>query len=121
MKCRLLHNKLFLFQGEFAYVPQQAWIQNSTLKDNILFDKPFSKKKYKKVLDACSLTRDLEVLPGGDFTEIGEKVSSATGLTVNVEMFALYMVSQNSRLVDIRENINNVKITFVIAQRAKDT
>lgn len=58
-----------------AYVPQQAWIQNATLRDNILFGKSFDESKYNKVLDACSLRTDLEVLSGGDMTEIGEKVN----------------------------------------------
>lgn len=57
-----------------AYVPQQAWIQNATLRDNILFGKPYNEKTYRCVLEACALTPDLEVLPGGDMTEIGEKV-----------------------------------------------
>lgn len=57
-----------------AYVPQQAWIQNATLRDNILFGKPFNEQKYRCVLETCALTPDLEVLPGGDMTEIGEKV-----------------------------------------------
>lgn len=57
-----------------AYVPQQAWIQNATLRDNILFGKPYVEQKYRCVLEACALTPDLEVLPGGDQTEIGEKV-----------------------------------------------
>ncbi len=58
-----------------AYVAQQAWIQNATLKDNILFGKPLDKALYYKVLDACALAPDLEMLPGADQTEIGEKVS----------------------------------------------
>ena len=57
-----------------AYVPQQAWIQNATLKDNILFKKPLQDDHYRKVLDACALTPDLKILSGGDMTEIGEKV-----------------------------------------------
>lgn len=57
-----------------AYVPQQAWIQNATLRDNILFGHGYNERKYRSVLDACALTPDLEVLPGGDMTEIGEKV-----------------------------------------------
>lgn len=61
-------------QGSVAYVPQQAWIQNATLRDNILFGRPYEKEKYNRVLDACALTPDLAVLPGGDQTEIGEKV-----------------------------------------------
>jgi len=63
-----------LFKGSVAYVPQQAWIQNATLKDNILFGQPPNEQKYQNVLEACALKTDLEVLPGGDQTEIGEKV-----------------------------------------------
>lgn len=63
-----------LFQGKIAFVPQDAWIQNMSLKDNILFGKRFYEKKYKKVLESCALLPDLEILAGGDLTEIGEKV-----------------------------------------------
>lgn len=65
--------------GRIAYVPQQAWIQNATLKDNILFGRPFSKKLYDKVLHACALVADLAILPGGDQTEIGEKGINLSG------------------------------------------
>ncbi|XP_035749279.1 canalicular multispecific organic anion transporter 2 [Egretta garzetta] len=61
-------------KGSVAYVPQQAWIQNATLKDNILFGQAPNEQKYQNVLEACALKTDLEVLPGGDQTEIGEKV-----------------------------------------------
>ena len=57
-----------------AYVPQQAWIQNATLKENIIFAKNLDDIKYRKTIDACALGPDLEILPGGDETEIGEKV-----------------------------------------------
>lgn len=60
--------------GQVAYVPQQSWIQNMTVKDNIVFQKQFDQKLYDKVIDACALKRDLEILPDGDMTEIGEKV-----------------------------------------------
>ena len=66
---------LLSFQGKIAYVPQQAWMQNATLRDNILFGKRFSKNKYETIIEACALKPDLEILPGGDQTEIGEKVS----------------------------------------------
>ncbi|KAI8775250.1 multidrug resistance protein 1 [Biomphalaria glabrata] len=66
-------------KSKVAYVPQQAWIQNATLKDNILFGKPFNKKRYKKVIEACALLRDLEILSAGDMTEIGEKGINLSG------------------------------------------
>ncbi|GAA6074244.1 ATP-binding cassette sub-family C member 3 isoform X1, partial [Tachysurus ichikawai] len=66
-------------RGSVAYVPQQAWIQNATLRDNILFGRPYIEDKYRRVMDACALTPDLDVLPGGDQTEIGEKGINLSG------------------------------------------
>ena len=57
-----------------AYVAQLAWIQNATVRDNILFGKPFDEHRYNRILDACALRPDLQILPAGDNTEIGEKV-----------------------------------------------
>ncbi|KAM9537342.1 ATP-binding cassette sub-family C member 3 [Guaruba guarouba] len=66
-------------KGSVAYVPQQAWIQNATLKDNILFGQAPNEQRYQNVLEACALKTDLEVLPGGDQTEIGEKGINLSG------------------------------------------
>ncbi|KAK2866207.1 hypothetical protein Q7C36_002263 [Tachysurus vachellii] len=66
-------------RGSVAYVPQQAWIQNATLRDNILFGRPYIEDKYRRVMDACALTPDLDILPGGDQTEIGEKGINLSG------------------------------------------
>ena len=63
-----------ILQGSVAYVPQQAWIQNAILKENILFGKNLDSVKYQRTIEACALGPDLEILPGGDETEIGEKV-----------------------------------------------
>jgi ABC-type multidrug transport system fused ATPase/permease subunit len=63
-----------MFQGSIAYVPQQAWIQNATIQDNILFGNEMDETRYHKILEACALTQDLSILPAGDQTEIGEKV-----------------------------------------------
>lgn len=65
---------LCLLQGSVAYVPQQAWIQNATVRDNILFGRSFDPKRYCKTISSCALRTDLDILPGGDMTEIGEKV-----------------------------------------------
>ncbi|TEA38280.1 hypothetical protein DBR06_SOUSAS110135 [Sousa chinensis] len=66
-------------KGTVAYVPQQSWIQNGTIKDNILFGSELDEKKYQQVLEACALFPDLEVLPGGDLAEIGEKGINLSG------------------------------------------
>ncbi|CAH1707315.1 unnamed protein product [Chironomus riparius] len=65
--------------GKIAYVPQQSWIQNATLQDNILFGKPMDRKRYEQIIHACALNPDLEILPGGDQTEIGEKGINLSG------------------------------------------
>ncbi|XP_068990928.1 multidrug resistance-associated protein 1 isoform X5 [Neodiprion pinetum] len=66
-------------KGSIAYVSQQAWIQNATLQDNILFGKSLDKSLYNRVIEACALKPDLEMLPAGDKTEIGEKGINLSG------------------------------------------
>lgn len=65
-------NKDFVFCG-------QQWVQNATVEQNITFGKDFDKKWYDTVIEACSLTRDLEILPAGDQTEIGERGITISG------------------------------------------
>jgi ATP-binding cassette subfamily C (CFTR/MRP) protein 1 len=65
--------------GTIAYVPQQAWIQNCTLEQNILFGRPMDRARYDQIIVACALLDDLKILPGGDQTEIGEKGVNLSG------------------------------------------
>lgn len=66
-------------EGSCAYVSQQAWIVNATLKENILFGNPFDAKRYYQALTVCNLKEDLNMLPGGDETEIGERGINLSG------------------------------------------
>uniref|UniRef100_A0A674K4E7 Multidrug resistance-associated protein 1 n=1 Tax=Terrapene triunguis TaxID=2587831 RepID=A0A674K4E7_9SAUR len=66
-------------KGSVAYVPQQAWIQNAALKDNIIFGREMKESQYKRVIEACALLPDIEILPSGDRTEIGEKGVNLSG------------------------------------------
>jgi ATP-binding cassette, subfamily C (CFTR/MRP), member 1 len=65
--------------GSVSYVTQQAWIQNMTVRDNILFGKAFDEERYYQVLETCALKPDLEILTDGDQTEIGEKGMNLSG------------------------------------------
>lgn len=65
--------------GNIAYVAQQAWIQNATLEDNILFNNKKNEDRYFSCIRACALQSDLDMLPGGDQTEIGEKGINLSG------------------------------------------
>ncbi|KAF9364357.1 Canalicular multispecific organic anion transporter 2 [Mortierella sp. NVP85] len=65
--------------GSVAYVPQQAWIINATVRDNIIFGKPFDQERYDRVLSASGLLPDLEILAAGDMTEIGERGINLSG------------------------------------------
>ncbi|XP_044944139.1 multidrug resistance-associated protein 1-like isoform X3 [Mustela putorius furo] len=66
-------------KGSVAYVAQQAWIQNCILQENILFGSIMQKQFYERVLEACALLPDLEQLPNGDQTEIGERGVNISG------------------------------------------
>nr|XP_055221299.1 multidrug resistance-associated protein 1 isoform X6 [Gorilla gorilla gorilla] len=66
-------------KGSVAYVPQQAWIQNDSLQENILFGCQLEEPYYRSVIQACALLPDLEILPSGDRTEIGEKGMNLSG------------------------------------------
>ncbi|KAF9376144.1 hypothetical protein BGX21_003578, partial [Mortierella sp. AD011] len=65
--------------GDIAYVPQQAWIINATVRDNILFGKPFDQIKYDQIIHAAGLRPDFEMLAAGDQTEIGERGINLSG------------------------------------------
>ena len=65
--------------GSIAYVPQQPWVQNKTLRDNITFINEYNTCHYNQVLDSCALKEDLKVLSAGDMTEIGEKGINLSG------------------------------------------
>ncbi|KAG8222673.1 hypothetical protein J437_LFUL002555 [Ladona fulva] len=66
-------------KGSIAYVPQQAWIQNATLHDNIIFGQEYHNSTYRRVVEACALKPDFDMLPAGDQTEIGEKGINLSG------------------------------------------
>lgn len=72
-------NGLASICGSIAYVPQTSWIMNGTIKENILFGCKFDEEFYAKTLHACALLQDLEILPDGDETQVGEKGISLSG------------------------------------------
>lgn len=68
-----------VIDGTTSYVQQTPWIQNKTIRDNICFGQPYETRKYDRVIKMCELSRDLEILPAGDMTEIGEKGINLSG------------------------------------------
>ncbi|KDQ21679.1 hypothetical protein BOTBODRAFT_26106 [Botryobasidium botryosum FD-172 SS1] len=65
--------------GICAYVPQTAWLQNASIKDNILFHLPYDERRYQKTLEVCALVSDLKILEDGDDSEIGERGVNLSG------------------------------------------
>ncbi|GLT67384.1 hypothetical protein SLA2020_396980 [Shorea laevis] len=74
-----ISNASVVVRGTVAYVPQISWIFNATVRDNILFGSPFNLGRYEKAIDVTALQHDLDLLPGGDLTEIGERGVNISG------------------------------------------
>lgn len=66
-------------KGSVAYVPQEAWIQNETLMNNIIFGKELKQDVFDRVIDACAMQSDIDILAGGIQAEIGEKGINLSG------------------------------------------
>ncbi|KAI3981302.1 hypothetical protein MKX01_004566 [Papaver californicum] len=64
---------------KIAYVSQTAWIQSGSIQNNIIFGCAMDNKRYQEALQKCSLLKDLEMLPFGDLTEIGERGVNLSG------------------------------------------
>ncbi|KAH7097252.1 hypothetical protein BKA62DRAFT_751274 [Auriculariales sp. MPI-PUGE-AT-0066] len=65
--------------GGVAYAAQEGWVQNATIRDNILFGASYDAARYAKVLKQCALERDLDLFEAGDATEVGEKGLTLSG------------------------------------------
>uniref|UniRef100_A0A674AB00 ATP-binding cassette, sub-family C (CFTR/MRP), member 8 n=1 Tax=Salmo trutta TaxID=8032 RepID=A0A674AB00_SALTR len=69
----VLNHRNIYIRGSVAYASQKPWLLNATLVENITFEMPMIKPRYKAVIEACSLQPDIDILPQGDQTEIGER------------------------------------------------
>uniref|UniRef100_A0A674MDC3 Cystic fibrosis transmembrane conductance regulator n=1 Tax=Takifugu rubripes TaxID=31033 RepID=A0A674MDC3_TAKRU len=65
--------------GQMTYASQQPWVYPGTIRSNILFGKEMDPQKYERVLKACALKRDLQLLPEGDLTLIGDRGATLSG------------------------------------------
>ncbi|OTB08206.1 hypothetical protein M426DRAFT_317317 [Hypoxylon sp. CI-4A] len=64
---------------DIAYASQSPWLQNETIRDNIIFNSPFEQARYDRVINACGLPVDLDEFPERDYTEVGENGASLSG------------------------------------------
>jgi len=69
----------WLIPSSVAFVSQTPWIENASIKDNILFGLPYDETRYTKVIAACALEQDLGMLDDGDLTEVGAQGISLSG------------------------------------------
>ncbi|KAF5370320.1 hypothetical protein D9758_006919 [Tetrapyrgos nigripes] len=66
-------------EGGIAYAPQESWVLNQTIKENIVFNSDYNEDRYQKVLHQCALQRDLSLFKAGDQTEVGERGQTLSG------------------------------------------
>uniref|UniRef100_A0A8D3CIJ7 Multidrug resistance-associated protein 4 n=1 Tax=Scophthalmus maximus TaxID=52904 RepID=A0A8D3CIJ7_SCOMX len=66
-------------KGQLTYASQQPWLFPGTIRSNILFGRELNSTKYEEVIRACALKRDLELLPDGDRTLIGDRGATLSG------------------------------------------
>ncbi|KZW02976.1 multidrug resistance-associated ABC transporter [Exidia glandulosa HHB12029] len=89
------------FGGTLAYAPQAPWIQNLSMKDNILFGHEFEDQRFRDVLYACALERDIEILPDGIMTEIGERgVTLSGGQKARINLARVAYAKTDIALID---------------------
>jgi ABC-type multidrug transport system fused ATPase/permease subunit len=62
-----------------AYCAQQPWLQNGTIRENILFGESYHPKRYEKIIETCALKADIEMMPSGDLTLVGERGHNLSG------------------------------------------
>ena len=74
----LCHGKIRSL-GRIAYISQTPWVFSGTVRENIVFGRPFNQHLYNQALEACDLQRDLRMLPGGDMTKVGQHGASLSG------------------------------------------
>uniref|UniRef100_A0A7N6ACJ0 ATP-binding cassette, sub-family C (CFTR/MRP), member 9 n=1 Tax=Anabas testudineus TaxID=64144 RepID=A0A7N6ACJ0_ANATE len=94
------HRQTVTNRNFVAYAAQKSWLLNATVEDNITFGSPFNKQRYKAVIDACSLQPDIDLLPFGDQTEIGERGINLSG-------------GQRQRICVARALYQNTNIVFL--------
>uniref|UniRef100_A0A673APS5 ATP-binding cassette, sub-family C (CFTR/MRP), member 9 n=1 Tax=Sphaeramia orbicularis TaxID=375764 RepID=A0A673APS5_9TELE len=99
--CEVVHDgNISKNRYSVAYAAQKSWLLNATVEENITFGSPFNKQRYKAVIDACSLQPDIDLLPFGDQTEIGERGINLSG-------------GQRQRICVARALYQNTNIVFL--------
>ncbi|XP_055589734.1 ATP-binding cassette sub-family C member Sur isoform X5 [Uranotaenia lowii] len=101
--------------SSFAYVPQRPWLLNGTVRDNILFGEPFRPKRYRRVLQACALEPDIQLMPDADWTEIGERgIRLSGGQRQRIVIArALYAPASVVIMDDPLSSLDNEVATFI--------
>lgn len=75
----LTSGHIFQEYKSLAYAPQDAWIMDGTVKENILMGLDWNEVWYNQVVDACALALDFRQLSHGDETILGDRGVQCSG------------------------------------------
>lgn len=115
-----LSNAYYLTDS-LAYCAQRPWLINATIRDNILFGSSWDGKRYSEAIDACALKEDIETLPSGDHTLVGDKgVKLSGGQKQRVALArAVYSRARTLLLDDCLSAVDTQIARWIVARCSK--
>lgn len=97
-----------------AYVSQRTWLLNASVLENIVFGDKYNKSRFKRVIDACALGPDIDILPDKERTIIGDRGIALSGGQQQRVAIARALYSKANIILMVRNKYNNLKVLKIL-------